>query len=160
MVAGDKQDPFSGIRLWLQMHTRDLTDPAWTRLTYEQRGIYDDLERYSLRGSDTPGFFEYDGEPMTVGDIARGMSPASVEEDAKIPAAMQELREAKLLAYDDDEGWSIPRWASRQPARIVEAASATKERESSRKRKRRQRGQEEAGAPTPINRFRRDAETQ
>lgn len=154
--AGDKTDPFP--RKWLSSFTSELGDLAWTQLTYEQRGIYDDLERFSLRASDTPGFFLYDGEPMTMTDIVRGLAPTSVEEAAKISPAMQVLRERKLITYDEGEGWSVTRWASRQLARVVEIESARKEREGAAKRKRKERASGEPNITRPPEWFAREAE--
>lgn len=150
-VAGGKDDPFSGLRRWCKVWTQDLTDVAWVQLTYEQRGIYDDLLKFSLRASDTPGFFLYDDVPMDVDTMIRGLAPSSHEEATKIAAALQALREAKLLAYDELEGWSIVRWRTQQPATIVEAESATKQRIGNAKRQRTRRaGAPEGGSAPPA----------
>ena len=144
MPAGDKADKFRLVRKWLKVYTQDLADPAYVRLSSAERGVLGDLERYSLRSSDNPGYFWSEGMPMPLEEILRGIQPCDIDQHAANREHVQRLRDEKWLAFNDDEGWLLKRWRDRQDASQCEEEAAEKQRQDTNERARKSKAKKAA----------------
>lgn len=127
------------------------SDSTFRRLSFEQQGVWWSLLIYSMRESETPGWFldKTTALPMRDDEIAYAVA-GSVDRIDVVRSAMQALRKLgpeKWLHYVPGDGWSIPGYADR----YCFTAEAKKIKDANNKRQRRKRERDRgAGPPTPI----------
>lgn len=128
------------------------TDSTFKRLSFEQQGVWWSLLLYSMRESQTPGWFldKTTGAPMRDEEIVYSVAGA-VDRIDVVRGAMQALRKAgpdKWLQFMPGEGWSIPGYADRYC--FTAEAKKIKDANNRRQRKKRDKDRVGAGQPTPL----------
>lgn len=154
----DPDDPTFFLRDFGKLQTDLLGDDYWRRLTPEQRGVFDDLCRWSTVESRIPGFFLHknSGIPMTENEIVYGVA-GCYEHQEIVREAMRVFVRAtgamhgyRLwgLEFGPADGYRISNFEDR--------FSTSKERmkirlaAASRQAKKAKHDKETRGKPTPI----------
>ena len=100
------RDPF--LREWMKAPSYLLDKPAFTRLSLWHQGVFWSAALYSLKNSKIPGWLlDRHGEVLTDEEIAYGINARDAEMISMVRAALQALKEAKLMLWTRSGGWQF-----------------------------------------------------
>jgi hypothetical protein len=157
----DPDDPTFFLRDFGKLQTDLLGDDYWRRLTLEQRGVFDDLCRWSTVNSRIPGFFLHknSGIAMTENEIVYGVAGCFEHQEGVREAMKVFLRMTGAMSgyrlwgleQSPSDGYQISNFEDRfstSPERMkIRLAAASRQ---AKKAARDKAIAKAGGAPTPI----------